>query len=58
MIEKLIFQMKSSSLNNIFWNITQSKGNKVEKKNRTHHSPVHPKVLCLIIKFADIQWMG
>lgn len=37
--------------------INPDKGNKAEKKkNRTHHSPVHPKVLSLINTFADIQW--
>ncbi|KAK4326962.1 hypothetical protein Pmani_002565 [Petrolisthes manimaculis] len=42
-----------------FVGINPDKGRKAEKKkNRAHHTPVHPKVLGLINTFADLQWRG
>ena len=35
--------------------INPDRRNKSEKKNRTHHSPVNPKVLALMKSFADIS---
>ncbi|KAK3893027.1 hypothetical protein Pcinc_003206 [Petrolisthes cinctipes] len=38
--------------------INPDRGTKAEKKkNRTQHSSVHPKVLTLINKFADLHWI-